>query len=133
MWSRNPASAYPEQTVKTANGPPLLVMLCDRMAVDIARAEAGIEARDYKTTNECLQHAQQIVRMLRLSLNPEGFSGGQELLAVYVFLENHLIKANLEKSLDVVRECAKLVHPIHEAWRRAVNASERTSVQTNVG
>ncbi|HEV3188519.1 MAG TPA: flagellar export chaperone FliS [Acidimicrobiales bacterium] len=133
MSSRTPASAYQEQAVTTANGPQLLLMLCDRLAVDIARADAAMESRDFKTTNESLQHAQQIVRMLRLSLNPDGFRGGQELLAVYVFLENHLIKANLEKSVDVVRECATLVHPIHEAWRRAVSESERTNGRTNVG
>jgi flagellar protein FliS len=133
MSSRNPASVYQEQAVTTANGPQLLLMLCDRLAVDIARAQVALGSEDLKTTNESLQHAQQIVRMLRHSLDPNGFEGGQELLAVYVFLENHLIKANLEKSADVVKECAELVHPFHEAWRRAVHADERNNAVTHLG
>jgi flagellar protein FliS len=108
-------------------------MLFDRLAVDIARAELAIESLNYETANETLQHAQKIVRVLSSSLDPDGFSGGQELLAVYVFLENHLIKANLEKDVTVVKECADLVRPIHEAWRRAVNANERANVPSNLG
>lgn len=133
MSNPNTASAYQSQAVQTANKPQLLVMLFDRLAVDISRAELAIEAANFEAANETLQHAQQIVRMLANSLDPDGFSGGQELLAVYVFLENHLIKANIAKSIPMVKECADLVRPIHEAWRRAVNASERENVTTHVG
>lgn len=133
MSLSNSASAYQSQAVQTANQPQLLVMLFDRLAVDIARAELAIEASNFEATNETLQHAQKIVRVLSSSLDPEGFSGGQELLAIYVFLENHLIKANIEKDVTLVRECADLVRPIHEAWRRAVNANERANVASNLG
>jgi flagellar protein FliS len=133
MSNSNTASAYQSQAVQTANQPQLLVMLFDRLAVDIARAELAIESASFEAANETLQHAQQIVRMLANSLDPDGFSGGQELLAVYVFLENHLIKANIAKSIPMVQECADLVRPIHEAWRRAVNASERENAASNLG
>jgi flagellar secretion chaperone FliS len=133
MPTRNPASAYQNQAVQTANGPHLLLMLCDRLAVDIARSEVALGAYDNKAANDHLQHAQRIVRMLRNALQPEGFEGGHELLSVYVFLENHLVRANLEKSSALVRECAELVQPIHEAWTRAVRAHERDNVTSYVG
>jgi flagellar secretion chaperone FliS len=128
MPTRNPASVYQNQAVQTANGPHLLLMLCDRLAVDIARSEVALEANDNKAANDHLQHAQRIVRMLRNALQPDGFAGGRELLSVYLFLENHLVRANLEKSGALVRECAELVQPIHEAWARAVRAQERDNV-----
>jgi flagellar protein FliS len=133
MAVRNPASAYQNQAVQTANGPQLLVMLCDRLAADISRAEVAIEGNDNKVANENLQHAQQIVRMLRSSLDPDGFNGGKELLSVYVFLEDHLLKANLAKDITLVRECADLFAPIHSAWRGAVNANEPVNVVSHVG
>jgi flagellar protein FliS len=108
-------------------------MLCDRLAVDIARSEVALLANDNKVANDHLQHAQRIVRMLRNALQPDGFEGGRELLSVYVFLENHLVRANLEKSRVLVRECADLVQPIHEAWTRAVRAQERDNVTSDVG
>jgi flagellar protein FliS len=108
-------------------------MLCDRMSVDISRAEVALEENDLKAANENLQHAQRIVRMLRNALDPNGFEGANELRAVYVFLEAHLIKANLEKDATLVQECAELIRPIHEAWRRAVNANERADAIAHVG
>jgi flagellar protein FliS len=71
--------------------------------------------------------------MLRSALDPDGFEGGLQLLAVYAFLEAHLIRANLEKDAALVRECADLVRPIHEAWRKAVNANERANAYSDVG
>jgi flagellar protein FliS len=108
--------------VQTANGPRLLVMLCDRLAVDVVRAEVALETNDLKTVNESLQHAQKIVRVLRSALDPDGFKGGHELLSVYVFLENHLVKANLEKSASLIHECANLIAPIRDAWSKAVQS-----------
>jgi flagellar secretion chaperone FliS len=133
MPTRNPASVYQNQAVQTANGPHLLLMLCDRLAVDIARSEVALEANDNKAANDHLQHAQRIVRMLRNALQPDGFAGGRELLSVYQFLENHLVRANLEKSGALVRECAELVQPIHEAWTRAVRDQERENATSHVG
>ncbi len=132
MPSRNPASAYKDQAVQTANKPQLLVMLCDRMAADISRAELAIEMKDYESANNNLQHAQRIVRMLSSSLDPNGFKGGHELLAVYNFLERHLIKANFEKNPELVRECADLFRPIHEAWRIVVSANEDSDVSPDL-
>lgn len=126
MSNRNPASAYQDQAVSTADGPRLLLMICDRLSADMARAEVALEARDYATVNENLQHAQRIIRLLCNTLDPDGFTGGHELMSVYVFIERHLIKANLDKSATVLRECIELFQPIHEAWVGAVNASERS-------
>ncbi len=133
MAPRNPASAYRSQAVQTANGPHLLLMLCDRLAVDIARAEVALDERDLQAANEHLQHAQKIVRMLRNSLDPGGFKGGRELLSVYVFLEGYLVKANLAKDVSLVRECAELLRPVHEAWTRAVGANEREHRASQLG
>jgi flagellar secretion chaperone FliS len=133
MSDQNPASAYQSHAVQTANGPHLLLMLCDRMSVDIARAEVALEVSDNKGANENLQHAQKIVRMLRSALDPQGFKGAYELLSVYSFLEAHLVRANMEKDAALVREGADLVRPIHEAWRQAVNTNERANAYSHVG
>ena len=52
--------AYQSQAVQTAGGPALLVMLYDRLAVDIDRAETSIRSGDPNAANSQLQHAQQI-------------------------------------------------------------------------
>ena len=126
MAPRNPASAYRSQAVQTANGPQLLLMLCDRLAVDIARAEVALEANGTtrRRTSTCSTRRRSFACCGTRSI-PSGFKGGRELLSVYVFLESHLVKANLAKDVSLVRECAELLRPIHEAWTRAVGANER--------
>ena len=133
MPARDRALAYQDQAVHTADGPHLLVMICDRLAADIDRADAAIAQGDFEASDENLQHAQRSIRMLAGALDPNGFNGGHELLSVYTFLERHLIKANLEKSVALVRECGDIFRPIHEAWVAAVNLSERSGHVTNVG
>ncbi len=133
MVARNPALVYQGQAVNTANGPHLLIMICERIAADLARAETAIGEVDYATCDENLQHAQRSVRLLRLALEPDGFRGGRELESVYAFIEQHLVRANLEKSAVLVRECSDLFRPIHEAWRRAVNVTELSGDVTHVG
>jgi flagellar protein FliS len=131
--STNLADKYRSQAIQTAPGPQLLVMLYDRLAADVDIAGRSLEAHDYLVTNERLQHAQRIVRMLRHSLEPDGFTGGRDLLALYDFLLAHLVEANLRKDPDLVLECAQIIAPLREAWQRAVNNPDRADGPRPVG
>lgn len=116
----NLADKYRSQAIQTAPGPQLLVMLYDRLAADVDIAGRALDAQDHHQTNERLQHAQRIVRMLRHSLQPDAFSGGRDLLALYDFLLSNLVEANLRKDPDLVRQCGEVIAPLREAWQRAV-------------
>jgi flagellar protein FliS len=129
----NLAEKYRSQAIQTAPGPQLLVMLYDRLAADVDIAARSLESRDYEVTNDRLQHAQRIVRMLRHSLEPEGFAGGRDLLALYDFLLSHLVEANLRKDPDLVLECGQIIAPLREAWQRAVTNPERADGRRPVG
>jgi flagellar protein FliS len=108
-------------------------MLYDRLAADVDIAGHSLDARDYLVTNERLQHAQRIVRMLKHSLDPNGFAGGRDLLALYDFLLAHLVEANLQKDPEMVRECGSIIAPLREAWQRAVTNPERADDPRPVG
>jgi flagellar secretion chaperone FliS len=129
----NLAAKYRSQAIQTAAGPQLLVMLYDRLAADVDMAGFSLDAGDLLATNEQLQHAQRIVRMLKHSLEPDGFAGGHDLLALYDFLLSHLVEANLRKDPDIVRECGQIIAPLREAWQRAVTNPERADGVRSVG
>jgi flagellar protein FliS len=133
MVNRNAAAQYQSLAVQTAPGPQVLVMLYDRLSADIDVADRAIEARDYYLANESIQHAQQIVRVLRHSLQPDGFEGGHDLMALYDFLVRHLIDANLTKSREKLRECARIIEPLRDAWHLAVANPEGIDVPAHVG
>jgi flagellar protein FliS len=128
----NLADRYRSQAIQTAPGPQLLVMLYDRLAADVDIAVRALDAQDYLVTNESLQHAQRIVRMLRHSLEPDGFTGGRDLLALYDFLLSHLVEANLRKDAEMVRECAGIIAPLRAAWQRAVTNPDQADGRRSV-
>ena len=133
MANRDAAASYQSRAVETAPGPQVLVMLYDRLAVDIEVADRAIDERDLEGANAAIQHAQQIVAVLRHSLQPEGFDGGDRLLAIYDFLSRHLVEANLSKSQTALRQCGAIVAPLRDAWRLAVAQPERVDVPAHVG
>ena len=126
------ALRYQSQAVQTAPGPQLLVMLFDRMAADIEIADRALEDGDLRTTNERLQHAQQIVRVLRHSLQPDRFEGGRALLGLYELLLSELIDANLTKDRSKIQRCGQIVAPLREAWRRAVADPEAVDARRHL-
>jgi len=110
---------YMGDSVATASPQQLLVMLYDRLALDLQRAEEALVAGDRETSHEQLLHAQEIVLELRASLQVDVWEGGPRLAALYGWLVSELMKANLKGDVRRVRDCRKVVEPLRDAWREA--------------
>jgi flagellar protein FliS len=110
---------YLGDRVATASPQQLLVMLYDRLALDLERGEDALVQGDRDAAREQLQHAQEIVLELRASLNVDIWDGGPRLAALYGWLVTELIQANLKGDLRRVRDCRKVVEPLRDAWREA--------------
>ncbi|WP_108664227.1 flagellar export chaperone FliS [Euzebya rosea] len=112
---------YVTDAIQTVSPQQLVVMLYDRLLLDITRAGEALERRDLETVNAQLTHAQDIVLELESSLNPDLWSGGPTLAALYRFLHNELITANVTKDAARIEICRGLVDPLATAWRQAAS------------
>jgi flagellar protein FliS len=110
---------YVTNSISTASPQQLLVMLYDRLALDLERAEDALVAQAREAAHHQLVHAQQIVLELRASLKVEVWDGGPRLAALYAWLVGELIQANLKGDVRRVRDCRKVVEPLRDAWREA--------------
>ena len=110
---------YMGASVATASPHQLLVMLYDRLALDLERGEQALVEGDREQAREQLMHAQEIVLELRASLNVEVWDGGPRLAALYSWVLGELMKANLKGDVRRVRDCRKVVEPLRDAWREA--------------
>ena len=110
---------YMGDTVTTASPQRLLVMLYDRLALDLERGQAALVAGDRTTASEQLQHAQEIVMELQSSLKVDLWDGGPRLAALYTWLLTELIAANVKGDLRRAGDCRKIVEPLRDAWREA--------------
>lgn len=100
----------------------LLVLLYQRLAVDLERAEASLSTGDRGGAHAPLVHAQEIVGELRLALDVGAWPAAQGLAELYGYLEQRLVTANVTKSAAAVTECRALVAPLVDAWEAAYRA-----------
>lgn len=119
MMNQNARAAYLDASIATASPARLLVMLFDRLVLDVQR---GLEAQrrgDVEDTHKHLTHAQDILLELATSLRPEEFKGGYDLAALYSFLHRQLVMANIRKDASITDEVLTLVTDLCETWRQA--------------
>ena len=112
-------SRYLGDAVATSSPQQILVMLYDRLALDLERAQKAAAAGDREATNEQLQHAQAIVMELMSSLQVDAWEGGPRLAALYTWLIGELIQANLKLDTNRISSCRQVVEPLRDAWRTA--------------
>lgn len=110
---------YVTDAIQTVNPQQLVIMLYDRLLLDITRAGEAVERKDFEEANAQLGHAQDIVLELESSLNPDLWSGGPALVALYHFIHNELITANVTKDPARIETCRGLVAPLVDAWKQA--------------
>ena len=110
---------YMGDTVATASPQQLLVMLYDRLAVDLERAEAALADGDRVAAAEQLTHAQDIVFELHSSLRVDLWEGGPRLASLYSWLIAELVQANVKADRNRVAACRQIVEPLRDAWRQA--------------
>jgi flagellar protein FliS len=115
-------SRYLTDTVNTTTPDRLLVMLYDRLVLDLARAEEALVAGGREVASRHLLHAQEIVMELHSSLDVAAWSGGVGLSQLYSFLTTELIGANIRADVGRTATIRGLVEPLRDAWHAATRA-----------
>jgi flagellar protein FliS len=119
---KNPRETYLAASVSTASPAQLLVMLYERLSLDLQRAVAALDVDDRATAHGAILHAQDIVAELRSSLKVELWSGGPGLAAMYDWLLTELITANVRKDRDMTQACLDIVDELRAVWREAAGS-----------
>src|SRR2546430_14175719 len=103
---------YLSDSVTTASPARLLVMLYDRLVLDLAQAEDALRAGDRETGSARLDHAQDIVIELHATLNMDVWDGAANLAAIYGWLLSETIRANVKADAAIAASCRALVEPL---------------------
>lgn len=122
----NAKSAYVDNSIATASPERLLVMLCDRLVLDVQRGLEAQRTGNLPEAHNQLVHAQEIVIHLRGTLKVEAWSGAPALASLYDWLHSELVRANVTKDPTVTQGCLSLVEDLADTWRTAALQSART-------
>jgi flagellar protein FliS len=120
MTSPQLRNRYLQDSVNTASPGRLLIMLYDRLVMDLMQGEEALRNNDREISAERLTHAQEIILELRTTLDMDAWSGAAGLAGLYGFLITELIQANIKRDADKVSACRAIVEPLRDAWREAV-------------
>lgn len=115
----NARAAYMDASIATASPARLLVMLYERLVLDVQRGLEAQQRGDFEETHKQLTHAQDIVLELQSSLRADQFKGGYDLSALYGFLHRQLVMANVRKDATITDECLRMVTDLCDTWRQA--------------
>ncbi|MEV4132501.1 flagellar export chaperone FliS [Dactylosporangium sp. NPDC049742] len=110
---------YVSDSVATAPPSRLLVMLYDRLVLDLMIAGQSLEAGDRPTASARIQHAQEIIMELRATLDPTAWSGGPGLASLYSYLITELVQANVTGDRSKVEAVQSFAEQLRDAWREA--------------
>ena len=114
---------YITDSVQTASPAKLLMMLFDRLVLDLSRGEQALHDSNRPEANAQLLHAQDIVTELHVSLDQEAWSGAPGLASLYAFARTELVNANVQGDVTRVKGVRGLIEPLRDTWREAASAA----------
>lgn len=114
-------SKYLKEQVMSATPARLLTMLYDRLLLDLQRAEEAQVKEDWAAANTQLVHAQAIITELQVSLNRNVWDGAEGLFAVYTYVTNALVNANINRDASLTREAIQMMEPLRQTWHEAAD------------
>lgn len=122
---QNARTAYAKSNVRTASPEQLLLMLWDRLVLDVERAVRAQMKGAHAEAAPQLIHAQSIITEFQATLDPEGWAGGHELMALYGYLQRRLIQANVRKDQRAAKEVLAHCRALRDTWRKAAAIAAR--------
>jgi len=118
--SEKALDAYAETSISTQDKGKLVVMLYEGAIKYLRVAKQELEKGDYASKGIYIGKAQDIISELNNALDMNvGGDLPKDLRALYNFMHAHLSEANMERDVEKIDECIRLLRQLHGAWEQA--------------
>ncbi|HAT9398815.1 flagellar export chaperone FliS [Legionella pneumophila serogroup 1] len=109
--------------IETASPHELIDLLLQGARSHIATAQGNIQRNQIKEKGEHIGKAISIIEGLKMSLNHDkGGEIAENLLQLYDYIQQILLKANLKNDEDLLAQSNMLLAEVHQAWQ-AINSN----------
>lgn len=113
----NAQNVYRNNQITTAPKKKLLIMLYDGAIKNLKLAEQAIEDKNIQETNTNIIKTQDIIMEFMHTLNFEvGGEVANNLYQLYEYMYQRLIRANIDKDIEAVKEVRKYLEELRETW-----------------
>ena len=117
----NPYARYQENSVKTASGPELTLMLYNGAIKFCNIAVEAIENKQVAKAHENIVKAENIILELRVTLNKK-YPIALEMDQIYEYVYETLVQGNIKKDPQKVQEAGNLIRQYRDAWHIAMKS-----------
>jgi flagellar secretion chaperone FliS len=114
------AEVLTEQALHQKSSQELTSILYEACIGKLERASTAIKEKNYEEANKLLQTCNDILYRLGAGLNYEAGIIADQLEAIYTYMAERLIEANVKKSVALIHEVIGLLRIISEAWNVAL-------------
>jgi flagellar protein FliS len=115
MVMANAYERYKTQEVTTASPMGLIVMLYNGCIKQLKLAQVAIDNRSYEDVNTHLGKGQNIISELVSSLDLQ-YPVSKDLLALYDFMLNEIVQANVSKDRDKLDPVIRMLSSLRDTW-----------------
>ncbi|PWK16169.1 flagellar export chaperone FliS [Tumebacillus permanentifrigoris] len=123
---------YNNAQVMTAPPGELTLMLYNGAIKFLKLAINAMKAKQIEETNKNIQRAQDVISELMCTLNMD-VEISKNLMALYDFMNRHLLQANIKKDPALVTEVLDLVEDLRNTWVEVIKVNRSQSAQVANG
>lgn len=117
---------YQEQYINTLTPEELVTLLYNEVTKRLNKAIAAIENKQLLEAHNCLVKSQDIILHLMSTLDLS-IPISNQLMPLYDFMYNTLVKANVHKDIESIKIVLKMVGELKETWVEAININRHGS------
>lgn len=121
--------AYQQNSVQTASPGELTLMLYNGCIKFIKFAQQAMESVDIEAKNTNIQKAQNIVRELMITLDPE-VPITKEIMPLYDFINQQLIQANTKNDQQALSTALSMITDFRDTWKEVVKQTRKQQFGT---
>ena len=111
------AATYRDHAVTTESPAKLVVLIFQRLTLDLERALHALETDQSPHTH--LIHAQDLLVALLDALDLDAWEHAPQLANIYLTIHQNLITANIEKNPTLIRDNLDIITELTQAWTQA--------------
>lgn len=111
--------AYQTNSVNTASGGELTLMLYNGGIKFIKQAIKDVEAKNYEEKNTNIQKAQNIIQELLITLDPK-VEMSKQFQPLYEYMLTQLREANIENNREKLEQVLELITEFRDTWKQVL-------------
>ncbi|MFD2211764.1 flagellar export chaperone FliS [Virgibacillus halophilus] len=119
MMGKNAYETYQMNSVNTASGSELTLMLYNGCIKFIKQSKKDMEAGNHEGKNRNIQKTQNVIQELMLTLNRD-IPIAQEMLPLYEYMHHRLTQANLKNEAPILDEVLEYAVEFRDTWKQVI-------------